>query len=296
MIAEAVEEATAEPTAGSRSRRRGGRRADSAGRSRPSRGSRRGAGSGRHRRCSGRRAGRRGSRGRSRGRRGSSGRRSRRRRGCRPRKLPPRKLPSKPSRPRKLPAEDAATRQPTMPTDEARAAEAPAEGADEVAPPTEELAAGRRPKRRPSNWPSPSDRGERTIALAAVAGAHGVKGEVRLKLFSDSVESLSRHEKLYVGGVERRLLSRPRRRQDARSPASRASPTARAAEALRGSLVEIDRSALPPLEEGEYYHADLIGLPAVDRDGQRRRHRRRGRELRRRRPARDRARATASAR
>jgi 16S rRNA processing protein RimM len=33
---------------------------------------------------------------------------------------------------------------------------------------------------------------------------------------------------------------------------------------LRGSLVEVDRSALPPLEEGEYYHADLIGVPAVD--------------------------------
>jgi 16S rRNA processing protein RimM len=40
-----------------------------------------------------------------------------------------------------------------------------------------------------------------------------------------------------------------------------------AAEGLRGSLVEVDRSALPPLEEGEYYHADLIGLAAVDRDG-----------------------------
>ena len=35
-----------------------------------------------------------------------------------------------------------------------------------------------------------SEGGERRIALAAVAGAHGVKGEVRLKLFSDSVESL----------------------------------------------------------------------------------------------------------
>ena len=42
-----------------------------------------------------------------------------------------------------------------------------------------------------------------------------------------------------------------------------------AAEALRGSLVEIDRSALPPLEQGEYYHADLIGLPAEDREGNR---------------------------
>jgi 16S rRNA processing protein RimM len=38
-----------------------------------------------------------------------------------------------------------------------------------------------------------------------------------------------------------------------------------AAEALRGSLVEVDRAALPPLEEGEYYHADVIGLPCEDR-------------------------------
>ena len=40
-----------------------------------------------------------------------------------------------------------------------------------------------------------------------------------------------------------------------------------AAEGLRGLLVEVDRSALPPLDEGEYYHADLIGLSCVDRDG-----------------------------
>ena len=40
-----------------------------------------------------------------------------------------------------------------------------------------------------------------------------------------------------------------------------------AAEALRGALVEVDRSALPPLDEGEYYHADLIGLSATDREG-----------------------------
>ena len=110
-----------------------------------------------------------------------------------------------------------------------------------------------------------SDRGERRVALAAVAGAHGVKGEVRLKLFSDSVESLSRHKKLYVGGAERRLLSvRP-----GKTPVARFEGVGdrSAAEALRGSLVEVDRTALPPLEKGEYYHADVIGLPCEDRDG-----------------------------
>jgi len=110
-----------------------------------------------------------------------------------------------------------------------------------------------------------SERGEGRIALAAVAGVHGVNGEVRLKLFSDSIDSLSRHEKLYIGGIERRLLAI----RDSKAPVVRIEGIGdrSAAEALRGSLVEVDRAALPPLEEGEYYHADLIGLPALDAQG-----------------------------
>ena len=114
--------------------------------------------------------------------------------------------------------------------------------------------------------PASDDRNERRIALAAVAGAHGIKGELRLKLFSDSAESLSGHEKLYLGGGARRLLSI---RESGKSAVARFEGVndRSAAEALRGSLVEIDRSALPPLEDGEYYHVDLIGLPAEDREG-----------------------------
>ena len=106
---------------------------------------------------------------------------------------------------------------------------------------------------------------DKRIALAAVAGAHGVKGEVRLKLFSESIDSLKRHEMLRVGGVERRLVNI----REGKTPVARFEgiDDRSAAEALRGSLVEIDRSALPPLGEGEYYHADLIGLGTVDREG-----------------------------
>lgn len=104
------------------------------------------------------------------------------------------------------------------------------------------------------------------IALAAVAGAHGVRGELRLKLFTDSAENLKRYGTVFVGGVERKLESvRP-------GPSGAVARIEgigdrSAAEALRGSLVEVERSALPPLEEGEYYHADLIGLPCFDREG-----------------------------
>ena len=109
---------------------------------------------------------------------------------------------------------------------------------------------------------------ERRIALAAVAGAQGVKGELRLKLFSDSIENLSRHDMLYVGGVERRLLAV---RDSGKTAVARFEGISdrSAAEALRGSLVEVDRATLPQLEEGEYYHADLIGLEAIGRDGNR---------------------------
>ena len=107
---------------------------------------------------------------------------------------------------------------------------------------------------------------EKRVALAAVAGAHGVKGEVRLKLFSDSAASLARHENVYVGGALRRLLAV---RDSGKTAIARFEgiDDRSASESLRGSLVEVDRSSLPPLEEGEYYHSDLIGLACVDRDG-----------------------------
>ena len=104
------------------------------------------------------------------------------------------------------------------------------------------------------------------VALAAVAGAHGVKGELRLKLFADSVESLARHSRLYVGGRELGLKDIKDGGKTAIARFEGISERT-AAEALRGQLVEIDRDQLPPLEEGEYYHADLVGLPCVDEVG-----------------------------
>ena len=108
---------------------------------------------------------------------------------------------------------------------------------------------------------------EKRVALAAVAGAHGVKGEVRLKLFSDSIASLTQHAKVSIGGVEHRLLGV---RDGGKTAIARFEGISdrSAVEALRGQLIEVDRSDLPPLEEGEFYLADVLGLPCVDRDGQ----------------------------
>lgn len=107
---------------------------------------------------------------------------------------------------------------------------------------------------------------EDQVALAAIAGAHGISGEVRLKLFAESADSLKRHKEVRVG---ERLLTLASLKGD-RTPIARFAEIAdrTAAEALRGQLVTIPRSALPPLEEGEYYHADLIGLPCQTAAGE----------------------------
>lgn len=104
------------------------------------------------------------------------------------------------------------------------------------------------------------------VALAAVAGAHGIKGELRLKLFAHSVESLARHSHVHVGGRELALEDIKDGGKTAIARFEGISDRS-AAEALRGQLVEIDRDRLPQLEEGEYYHADLVGLPCVDEAG-----------------------------
>ena len=109
---------------------------------------------------------------------------------------------------------------------------------------------------------SPAVAGPKRVALAAVAGAHGIKGELRLKLFADSIASLKVHAQVYVGGQLRHI----RDLRDANKTAIARLDGVNdrtAAEALRGSLIEVDRAALPALEDGEYYHADLVGLPCV---------------------------------
>ena len=85
---------------------------------------------------------------------------------------------------------------------------------------------------------------DKRVALAAVAGAHGVRGEVKLKLFGDSIDSLVRQPSLTVGG--RALLLKDVRAGNKTAIARFEGVASReAAEALRGSLVEIDREALP---------------------------------------------------
>ena len=106
---------------------------------------------------------------------------------------------------------------------------------------------------------------DRPVTLAAIIGAKGIAGEVRLKLFGEGVAGLKPFRAFNDGKLVIEKLS-----DDGKGGAVArfAGVTDRnAAEALRGTVLTVPRDALPPLGKGEYYYADLLGLPAVSTDG-----------------------------
>jgi 16S rRNA processing protein RimM len=108
------------------------------------------------------------------------------------------------------------------------------------------------------------------VVIARIGAAHGIRGEVRVKSFAA----------VPLDAVNYGPLTAPDGRQF--TPASArpagASPDMlvvkfaevgdrNTAETLNGTELSVARSALPPAEEGEFYHADLVGLSAFMPDG-----------------------------
>lgn len=107
------------------------------------------------------------------------------------------------------------------------------------------------------------------ITLAAITGAHGIHGEVRLKLLGEGIEALRQHSS-FNADVPGGTLSLKKIRPDNKGGAIARFAEVQGrgeAEKLRGTVLSVTREALPELAEGEYYHADLIGLPAVTDTG-----------------------------
>lgn len=110
--------------------------------------------------------------------------------------------------------------------------------------------------------------GEKRVLLGAIIGAHGLKGEVRVKAFTDDPSSLGAYGML-VTDKDREL------RVDQVSASKPGEAIVwfggirdrNAAEALKGTQLFVPRSVLPDPEPGAFYHADLVGLPAEDESG-----------------------------
>ncbi len=110
---------------------------------------------------------------------------------------------------------------------------------------------------------------EARLCVGVITGAHGVRGLVRIKSFTEQPESLAAYGRLSdEAGTRSFEVSVTGRAKGALLARIEGVTERDQAEALRGTRLHIARDALPPLEdEEEYYVADLIGLEAVDRAG-----------------------------
>ncbi len=106
------------------------------------------------------------------------------------------------------------------------------------------------------------------ICVGAIAGAFGVKGEVRLKSFCAEPDAIATYGPLSSEDGKSSWDLRITR-QVKNGFAARLSGVANkdAADALRGVRLFAPRERLPDLPDDEYYHADLIGLTVLDTGG-----------------------------
>jgi 16S rRNA processing protein RimM len=106
------------------------------------------------------------------------------------------------------------------------------------------------------------------ILLGAIIGAHGLKGEVKVKTFTETPERLGAYGPLHAKDGRPFTVDVVRVIDTASAVVRFAGIADRnAAEALKGVELYVAREALPETEAEEFYHADLIGLRAEDSEG-----------------------------
>jgi 16S rRNA processing protein RimM len=110
--------------------------------------------------------------------------------------------------------------------------------------------------------------GRDRVVLARLGAPHGVKGEVRLKPFTEDPRSLTAYGPLETRDGRRVGIERLRPAGTILIAKLEGVDDRGQAEALNGAELTLDRARLPePEEADEFYHADLIGLDAVGPDG-----------------------------
>jgi len=109
---------------------------------------------------------------------------------------------------------------------------------------------------------------ETLICVGALAGAFGVKGEVRLKSFTATPEDIAEYAPLASEDDTRRFeVTLTGQTGNALTAWLSGIDTKEQADALRGTRLYVPRARLPGLPDDEFYHADLIGLEVFDAGG-----------------------------
>jgi 16S rRNA processing protein RimM len=107
------------------------------------------------------------------------------------------------------------------------------------------------------------------ICVGKIGAAHGVRGEVRLWTFTEDPLSITKYGQLEsADGTQQFSIMRMRAAKDYLVAAIDGVTTRDAAEQLNGIELYVARAKLPPPADGEFYHADLIGLSAETATGE----------------------------
>ncbi|MBK9081169.1 MAG: ribosome maturation factor RimM [Rhizobiales bacterium] len=107
-----------------------------------------------------------------------------------------------------------------------------------------------------------------TVLIAVFGAPHGVRGEMRLKSFTADPADFDAYGPLRdARGRAFEILAKRPVKGDLFVVRVKGVDDRTGAEALTNVELRVPRAALPPAEDGEFYHADLIGLAAVDEAG-----------------------------
>ena len=107
----------------------------------------------------------------------------------------------------------------------------------------------------------------RDVLLGVVTGASGLKGEVKVKTFTETPQKLGAYGPLHTKDGKNFRATFVRETKDGAVVALEGVNDRNAAEALKGAELFVPRSAFPKEDADEFYHADLIGLRAEDTEG-----------------------------
>ena len=107
------------------------------------------------------------------------------------------------------------------------------------------------------------------LLMGVIVGVHGIRGEVKIKTFSQSPEAIADYGALRNGsGTEKFKIKRHRVAKGVVVAKLIGVNDRNAAEALKGTELYLPRDRLPELSDAdEFYHADLVGLRAEQPDG-----------------------------
>ena len=103
------------------------------------------------------------------------------------------------------------------------------------------------------------------ICVARIGAAHGVRGAVKLWTFTEDPLAVLHYGPLATkDGARQFVVTQAREAKGHLVATLKGIATRDDAERLNGIELYIARDKLPETDEGEYYHADLIGLAAVN--------------------------------